>query len=214
MPAYRRYFCPFCRIYCERRDRYAHRRFHELEFTHAYAQCGYELGLPITFGSSRHSLSCCYHTVQLTHSDASLLDPRRYVTDLIPALLRILQLPFLRCVRLRAQFTLYLTFYRRRFDEETDTSTAETHENAPFRSIMMSLTEHNLEESVETFLAKIIPTIEAFCQQNSGWIIDRIDGLSVAFVCGRNDSGGTPLFTTPPSLTKVRWCPNLRGCRE
>ena len=209
MPVYRHYFCPFCRTQCERNDRRAHSRRHQLEFAEAYAQCGEELGLNITFGRSRSSLGCCYHTVQLNHADVFLIDPRRYVTDLIPALQRVLQLDFLRLVRLRVQFTLYVTFYRRRFDaddEEEDEEEEDRQEHVPFRSAMLSLTEHNLAENIDAFLSKIIPAIESYCNQNSGWILESIEGLSVAFVCGRNDSGAgiTPSFTTPPSLAKVR----------
>ena len=102
MPVYRRYFCPFCRTNCERHDRRAHSQRHVNEFSEAYMQCGQELGLSINFGSSRHSLGCCYHTVQLQHRNAVLIDPRQYITDFLPALQRILQLEFLRRVRLRA----------------------------------------------------------------------------------------------------------------
>ena len=113
MPSLRGFFCPFCRRHCNQEERSAHRQFHEEQFTQAYAQCGEELGLDICFGTSRHSLACCYHTVHLRHPDAFLIEPRRYVTDLLPALHRILQLQFLRCVRIRAQLTLYITIYRR-----------------------------------------------------------------------------------------------------
>ena len=76
---------------------------------------------------------------------------------------------------------------------------------------MLDLTEHHLVKNIDAFLDKIMPAIESYCNQNSGWILESIEGLSVTLVCGRNDSGGAPSFTTPPSLAKVRWCPNLRG---
>ena len=215
MPAFQRFFCPFCRRYCEREERDAHTQLHEEQFAEAYEQCAEESGHNIAFGSSRHSVACCFHTVQFRHPDASLLDPRRYVTELLPAIHRILELPFLRCVRLRAQLTLYITFYRRRFPSDDDEEEHdETNESNPFRSVMVSLTEFNLEEAVNNFLTKIIPKIEAFCNQNSGWIISKIEGLSVALVCGRNDSGGgrgCPKMTMPAALKGRRWCPNIEG---
>ena len=173
MPVYQRYFCPFCRNHCEVQDRRAHSQSHQQEFSRAYAQCGEDLGLNIAFGSTRHSLGCCYHTVQLVHPNASLLDPRRYITELSSAIKHLLQLDFLRRVRLRAQFTLYVTFYRRRLDieDEEGEEEEERQQHVPFRSVIQSLTVYNLEECIDAFLAKIIPAIESYCNQNSGWIL-------------------------------------------
>ena len=218
MPARRRrFFCPFCHRYCSPEERQTHARFHEEEFTRAYCQCGEELGLDIAFGSSRHSLSCCYHTVHFKHPNGPITDARRYVTELVPAIRRVLQLPFLRRVRLRTQFTLYVTFYRRRFDIEEDEDEdidEEVSETAQFRSNIASLNEFNVEQIANNFLTKVIPVIETFCNQNSGWVIKCIDALSIALICGRNDSSagrGCPNMVTPPSLQKVYWCLNIRG---
>lgn len=73
----------------------------------------------------------------------------------MPALQQLLQLEFLRRVRLRVQFTVY--FYRHRFDVEDEEE--DRRENVPFRSAMLSLTEYSLAERIDVFLAKIIQVI-------------------------------------------------------
>ena len=213
MPTLRRFFCPFCRIYCNPNERESHRQLHEREFRDCYARCGQECGHPISFGESRHSLCCSYHTVHLVHSNRDLLDVRRYVLDLLPSIRHMLNLPFLRCVRLRAQFMMYATFHRRTISEdEEEEEEEEFQQQAVFRGRMSSLTSHNVDAVGEDFLNHILPLIEEFCSQHSGWVLNSIDCLAIAFTCGRNDSGaGNKTFTTPPSLRRVRWCTNLRG---